>query len=175
MENKPIYKPYIILTEKVEGDGRFVQQLFEVGKQPKDAYAVLPTEKYIDGRINWETKEYYEGATQAEQDAYAEEEALKSAEAFMAQKEEEGLKFFKSIDLKITVALSAIDRAVLFPKLAEIDSLLYPPLNKIKTGDFASALYLFVNQSAPQDSFVLSFYNEALNYCQTYYDTNYPK
>lgn len=60
----------------------------------------------------------------------------------MANKKIDGKEFFDDMDLRITIALSAIDREVLFPKLAEIDSKLYPPLYKIQTGDFASALFI---------------------------------
>lgn len=102
-------------------------------------------------------------------------ETLLKVKKFMQQKQEDGNSFYNDIDLRITVALSAMDKETLFPKLAEIDSLLYPPLNKIKTGDFASALYLFSNQTAPSDAFVLNFYNEALTFCQTYYENKYPK
>lgn len=66
MEKIKEFKPFIILAEKEEGDGRFFQQVFEVGKEPAEAYNILPTEDYVDGRINWETKEYYEGATPEE-------------------------------------------------------------------------------------------------------------
>lgn len=102
-------------------------------------------------------------------------ETLLEVKKFMQQKLQDGFNFFNDLDLRITVALSAMDKETLFPKLDEIDSLFFPPLNKIKTGDFASALYLFSNQTAPSDAFVLNFYNKALTFCQTYYENKYPK
>lgn len=113
--------------------------------------------------------------TQEELDLQLQEEMYSNAKSFMQQKKLDGSGFYNDMDLRITIGLSAVERNILFPKLAEIDSLLYPPLYKIKTGDFASALYIFQNQSIPSDEFVLNFYNEALTYCQTYYDTKYPK
>lgn len=137
---------------------------------------VLPTENernYL--KLMFENDSYYEGATPEEIAQVNQTIEIETAKIFMAQKQEDGNSFYNDIDLRITVALSAMDKETLFPKLAEIDSLLYPPLNKIKTGDFASALYLFSNQTAPSDAFVLNFYNEALTFCQTYYDNKYPK
>ncbi len=123
----------------------------------------------------WNGLEWIEGLTNEEIAQNQLEQQKELAKAFMLQKELDGRAFYKDIDLRITVAFSAMDRNVLFPKLAEIDAVLYPPLLKIKTGDFASALYLFLNQDAPTDAFILDFYNEALQYCQNYYDTKYPK
>lgn len=94
---------------------------------------------------------------------------------FMQQKKCDGYAYYNEMDLDITTALAAVDRDVLFPKLQQIDTLLYPPLTKIKSGDFASALFIFLNQDPPTDIFVLQFYNQAYLYCQTYYDTKYPK
>ena len=102
-------------------------------------------------------------------------EALEQAKQFLANNKTAGEDYYNNINLRVTVALFAVEKNVLFPILQEIEAILYPPLNKIKTGDFASALFIFSNQTPPTDAFVLSFYNEALDFCQNYYDTNYPK
>lgn len=94
---------------------------------------------------------------------------------FLNNNKTEGKKFFDDMHVRITMELSAIERNILFPILEEIDNLLYPPLNKIKTGDFASALWIFCGQPDPENQFVLDFYDEAFAYCQEYYNTKYPK
>jgi hypothetical protein len=101
--------------------------------------------------------------------------AIAQAKQFLANNETAGREYYSDIHLRVTVALFAVERATLFPILQEVDALLYPPLNKIKTGDFASALYIFSNQQPPTKEFVLNFYNEAVSVCQNYYDTKYPK
>lgn len=119
--------------------------------------------------------EWIEGATAEEIAQVAYQTEIESAKSFMEQKENDGCSFYKEMDLKMTIALSKIEIAVLFEILNEVDNVLYPPLMKIKTGDFASALFIFSNQQPPINNFVLDFYNEAVSYCQNYYNTKYPK
>lgn len=103
---------------------------------------------------------------------------MEEVHSFLNTNKTEGRKFFDSIHARVTMNLFAMERSILFPILDEIDRLLYPPLNKIKTGDFASALCIFVEQMSgdePQIPFVLDFYNEAFAFCLEYYNTKYPK
>ena len=123
----------------------------------------------------WNGSEWIEGATPEEIAEQQQAEALEQAKQFLANNKTAGEDYYNNINLRVTVALFAVEKNVLFPILQEIEAILYPPLNKIKTGDFASALFIFSNQTPPTDAFVLSFYNEALDFCQNYYDTNYPK
>lgn len=120
--------------------------------------------------VNW-----IEGATESEINDSEFVVTREYVKKFMENKRRDGCEYYNEMDLTITMALSAVDREVLFPILAEIDDLVYPPLTKMKTGDFASALYLFTNQPVPELPFVLNFYNQALAFCQNYYDTKYPK
>lgn len=113
--------------------------------------------------------------TQQEIDEYNDQLQQQSLDHFMLQKEVDGKAYYKEIDKRITASLLAIDRNVLFSILEEIENCLYPPLSKIKTGDFASALCIFENQNLPINALILNFYNEAKIYCENYYNTKYPK
>lgn len=114
---------------------------------------------------------YFEG----EENEHQQEMQVEAVKEFMKSKKADGYAYYSDMDLRITMSLSAIERNILFAKLSEIDNLLYPPLNKIKSGDFASALFIFSNQTPPVDEFVLNFYNEAFLFCQDYYNNKYPK
>lgn len=103
---------------------------------------------------------------------------IESVHSFLNTNKLEGRRFFDNMHARVTMSLFATERNVLFPILDEIDRLLYPPLNKIKTGDFASALCIFIEQMSgdePQIPFVLDFYDEAFAFCLDYYNTKYPK
>lgn len=113
--------------------------------------------------------------SQEEIDAYQLQLQEDQINGFMQQKEFDGAAYFDTLNKQVTVALSAMDREILFPILGEIDDILYPPLYKIKTGDYASALRLFLAQDPPVNEMVLNCWTEAKNYCQTYYDNEYPK
>lgn len=123
----------------------------------------------------WNGNNYFESATSEEIQAHQYEQQMLQAKQFIALNKEAGRDFYDDIHLRVTVALFAVERNILFPILQEVDTKLYPPLEKIKTGDFASALFIFTNQAQPTNEFVLNFYNEAIQYCQNYYDTKYPK
>ena len=135
-------------------------------------------EVFYDGNFKtpfFNGTEWIEKATVEEISEVQKNITLEFVKSFMEQKETEGCAFYKEIDLRMTIALSKIEKNVLFEILNEVDNLLYPPLNKIKTGDFASALFIFSNQQPPTNQFVLDLYNEAVSYCQNYYNTKYPK
>lgn len=114
-------------------------------------------------------------STPEEIQAHQYEQQMLQAKEFIASNKEAGRNFYDDIHLRVTVALFAVERNILFPILQEVDTKLYPPLEKIKTGDFASALFIFTNQAPPINQFVLNFYNEAVTHCQNYYNTKYPK
>ena len=123
----------------------------------------------------WNDTEWIEGATPEEIAEQQQEQQMIEAQQFIENNKIAGKNFYDDIHLRITVALFAVERNILFPILQEVDTKLYPPLEKIKTGDFASALFIFTNQTPPTKEFVLNFYNESIQYCQNYYDTKYPK
>jgi hypothetical protein len=149
-------------------------QYFEEGTQPENAV-------YIDfcnfkkPMFNPTTSEVYEGATTEEIAEQQQQQQIEQTKLFLQANKEAGESYYNEINLRVTMALIAVERTTLFQILQEVDTLLYPPLNKIKTGDFASALFIFENQTPPLNQFVLNFYNEAVQYCQNYYDTKYPK
>lgn len=118
--------------------------------------------------------EYVE-ATPEEIAEHQQEQQIIQAKQFIENNKIAGKNFYDDIHLRVTVALFAVERNILFPILQEVDTKLYPPLQKIETGDFASALFIFTNQEPPTNEFVLNFYNEAVQYCQNYYNTKYPK
>lgn len=118
---------------------------------------------------------WIEGATLEEIADNELKKQMIAAKQFIDNNKAAGKNFYDDIHLRVTVALFAVERNILFPILQEVDTKLYPPLEKIKTGDFASALFIFTNQAPPTNEFVLEFYNEAIQYCQNYYDTKYPK
>jgi len=123
----------------------------------------------------WNGSQWIETATSEEIQAHQYEQQMLQYKEFISLNKEAGRNFYDDINLRVTISLFAVERSVLFPILQEVDALLYPPLNKIKTGDFASALFIFTNQTPPTNQFVLNFYNEAVSVCQNYYDTKYPK
>lgn len=123
----------------------------------------------------WNGTDYVESATPEEIAEQQQHQQIEQAKLFLQANKEAGDSYYNKINLRVTMGLIAVEKAVLFPILQEVDNLLYPPLNKIKTGDFASALFIFKNQTPPTNQFVLNFYNEAVQYCQNYYDTKYPK
>lgn len=135
----------------------------------------LCTETFYRKKWDFQNEIWIEGANAEVISAQQQAEALEQAKQFLANNKTAGEEYYSDIHLRVTVALFAVERNVLFPILQEVDALLYPPLNKIKTGDFASALFIFLNQQPPTNEFVLNFYNEAVAFCQNYYDTKYPK
>lgn len=100
---------------------------------------------------------------------------IEEIKSFLAQKENDGANYFNDINAKITLELIGVERVALFSILEEIDTILYPPLMKIKTGDFASALLLFNRQTPPTNAMLLQYYNEAKQYALEYYNMKYPK
>lgn len=162
------------IFSKINTDKSFGGNFYE--KDIKEGWEV--TSKIYDKNLIkpiWNGADWVEGATPEEIAEQQQEEALEQAKQFLANNEIIGKEYYNDIHLRVTVALFAVERNVLFPILQEVDALLYPPLNKIKTGDFASALFIFSNQQPPTNEFVLNFYNEAVAFCQNYYNTKYPK
>lgn len=94
---------------------------------------------------------------------------------FLQKKKEDGSNFFDCIEAKVTKALFGIERIELMALLAEMQTHLYPPLNLIRGGDFASALALFQAGIGTENEIIVSFWNEARSYCVRYYLENYPR
>lgn len=147
---------------------------FKEGEQPANAVEAL-NEKFVKPKYDFQTGIFVESATPEEIAEQQQQQQIEQAKLFLQANKEAGDSYYNEINLRVTMGLIAVEKAVLFPILQEVDNLLYPPLNKIKTGDFASALFIFKNQTPPTNQFVLNFYNEAVQYCQNYYDTKYPK
>ncbi|MGV8914360.1 MAG: hypothetical protein ACOH1X_02815 [Kaistella sp.] len=100
---------------------------------------------------------------------------------FLIKKKEDGSKYFDEMECKITTQLFGMERTELMALLVEMQTILYPPLNLIRGGDFASALALF--QQTPGTSkvnvtgteIILSLWNEARGFTMRYYLENYPR
>lgn len=144
-----------------EVNGEFVKDWKLIG--------VLPPTDLI--KPIWQDNQWKEGATPEELETVA----LNQLQNFLTIKEKEGSNYFNEINVKITAALIGLERVTLFSILEEIDTILYPPLMKIKTGDFASALLLFNRQTPPTNAMLLQYYNEAKQYALEYYNMKYPK
>lgn len=94
---------------------------------------------------------------------------------FLQKKKEDGVRFFDSMEAKVTKQLFAMERTALMALLAEMQTHLYPTLNLIRGGDFASALALFQIGATTENAIILPFWNEARAYCMRYYLENYPR
>lgn len=94
---------------------------------------------------------------------------------FLQKKKEAGNNFFDCMEAKVTKALFGIERTELMALLAEMQTHLYPPLNLIRGGDFASALALFQAGIGTENETIVPFWNEARSYCVRYYLENYPR
>lgn len=100
---------------------------------------------------------------------------------FLKKKKEDGEKYFDEMECKITKQLFSMERTSLMILLVEMQNILYPPLNLIRGGDFASALAIF--QSTPDTSkvneagteIILALWNEARSFAMRYYLENYPR
>lgn len=100
---------------------------------------------------------------------------------FLKQKKKDGSKYFDEMECKITKKLFAMERTELMDLLVEMQNILYPPLNLIRGGDFASALAIF--QTTPDTSkvnetgteIILQLWNEARGFAMRYYLENYPR
>lgn len=94
---------------------------------------------------------------------------------FLQKKKEDGSNFFDCMEAKVTKALFGMERTELMALLAEMQTHLYPPLNLIRGGDFASALALFQSGIGTENETIVPFWNEARSYCMRYYLENYPR
>lgn len=100
---------------------------------------------------------------------------------FLQKKKEDGSNFFDCMEAKVTKALFGMERTALMGLLVEMQNILYPPLNLIRGGDFASALAIF--QTTPDTSkvneigseIILALWNEARGFAMRYYLENYPR
>lgn len=100
---------------------------------------------------------------------------------FLKQKKKDGSKYFDEMECKITKQLFGMERTQLMGLLVEMQNILYPPLNLIRGGDFASALAIF--QTTPDTSkvnetgseIILQLWNEARGFTMRYYLENYPR
>lgn len=100
---------------------------------------------------------------------------------FLIKKKQDGLKYFNEMECKITKRLFGMERTELMTLLVEMQTILYPPLNLIRGGDFASALAIF--QTTPDTSkvnetgteIILELWNEARGFAMRYYLENYPR
>ena len=100
---------------------------------------------------------------------------------FLQQKKKDGSKYFDEMECKITKQLFGMERTELMGLLVEMQNILYPPLNLIRGGDFASALAIF--QTTPDTSkvnetgseIILQLWNEARGFAMRYYLENYPR
>lgn len=100
---------------------------------------------------------------------------------FLKQKKKDGSKYFDEMECKITKQLLGMERTELMVLLVEMQNILYPPLNLIRGGDFASALAIF--QTTPDTSkvnetgteIILQLWNEARGFAMRYYLENYPR
>ena len=100
---------------------------------------------------------------------------------FLKQKKKDGSKYFDEMECKITKQLFGMERTELMVLLVEMQNILYPPLNLIRGGDFASALAIF--QKTPDTSkvnetgteIILQLWNEARGFAMRYYLENYPR
>ena len=96
-------------------------------------------------------------------------------EDFLKKKKEDGNAFFDCMEAKVTKALFSMERTALMTLLGEMQTHLYPTLNLIRGGDFASALALFQNGAGTENEIILGFLNEARSFTVRYYLENYPR
>lgn len=94
---------------------------------------------------------------------------------FLVKKKEDGNTFFDCMEAKVTNQLFGMERTELMTLLGEMQTHLYPTLNLIRGGDFASALALFQAGATTENEIILPFWNEARSYCVRYYLENYPR
>lgn len=94
---------------------------------------------------------------------------------FLVKKKEDGANFFDCMEAKVTKQLFGMERTELMTLLGEMQTHLYPTLNLIRGGDFASALAIFQAGATTENEIILPFWNEARSYCVRYYLENYPR
>ena len=94
---------------------------------------------------------------------------------FLQKKKEDGASFFDCMEAKVTKQLFGIERTELMTLLGEMQTHLYPTLNLIRGGDFASALAVFQAGATTENEIILPFWNEARSYCVRYYLEHYPR
>ena len=143
----------------------------------------------LDDSTNPQTIEFYqwqsEGGSIEESDFLLPEEIEwefnEQINTFLKQKKKDGSKYFDEMECKITKQLFSMERTALMVLLVEMQNVLYPPLNLIRGGDFASALAIF--QTTPDTSkvnktgseIILELWNEARGFAMRYYLENYPR
>lgn len=95
---------------------------------------------------------------------------------FLEKKKTDGLNYFNDKELELTIQLAGMAITNLIPISNEIETILYKPLNYIKSGDYFSAMMLFNNPETtmPTNTLVLQHWNEIKNYCINYFNNNYP-
>lgn len=94
---------------------------------------------------------------------------------FIIKKKKDGSKYFNDLECKITTQLYGMERTELMALLVEMNNVLYPPLNLMRGGDFASAVAVFQNVPETENEMILGFWNEARMYAMRYYLENYPR
>ena len=138
---------------------------------------------FLDQPENPETIEFVEwqsaGGTIEQSDIMLPEEIQQEfdleIDEFLRKKKEDGNTFFDCMEAKVTKALFSTERTQLMILLGEMQTHLYPPLNLIRGGDFASALALFQTSATTENEMILGFLNEARSFTVRYYLENYPR
>lgn len=133
---------------------------------------VLPDPNLVVKKWNGST--WFEGATPEQIEVQNQKISLAKVKEFLDKKRAVGEAIFNDFELRITAGLIGKPLAEVQSIVNEIDSVLYKPLNLVKTGDFASAMFLFQSMTAPSDEFVLSFWNELATQTSDFYTNNYP-
>lgn len=133
---------------------------------------VLPNPNLIIKK--WNGNNWIEGATAEQIEIQNQKLSLSKVREFLDNKRDAGEVIFNDFELRITAGLIGKPLTEVQIIVNEIDSVLYKPLNLVKTGDFASALFLFQSMTAPTDEFVLSFWNELVAQTSDFYTNNYP-
>ena len=112
-----------------------------------------------------------ETGTPAEIQAYNQAKQQEQFDQFMQKKLAEGQEYYASKSKAITMQLFGRPQNIVNPIILEIDNSVTPILDKIKTGDWYSAMLLQLPQPTIQE--VVDILNEVKTDIQNYVQENY--
>ncbi len=133
---------------------------------------------FIKPKINSETKELYEGATEEEIAELKKQNKLLQMQNFLTKKKADGEAYYNEIELTLTLLLAGLPLQELVPVNNEIETKIKPLINEVKMGDWFNAymrLWITQDYTALESPLLQDTFSEIKNKVKYYFENNYPR
>ncbi|HBK83506.1 MAG TPA: hypothetical protein DDZ41_07895 [Flavobacterium sp.] len=133
---------------------------------------------FIKPKINSETKELYEGATEEEIAELKKQNKLLQMQNFLTNKKADGEAYYNKIELALTIVLAGLPIQSLIPVNHEIETLIKPIINEIIMGDWFNAymkLWITEDYTRPQSNLIMETFDNIKVQVKQYFENNYPR